>query len=374
MSAPRYTVIKYDFSQLKLTAKDYDREFFKARFYTNYEIDSKKLKPATMAWIKKNTEYDFKILNSLPDYEFDAIGKYGYMLQNGGELTPEIMASFHKHLQAMQENAGKRAKSSVKVEVVTAEAKPAAPKKANIQDHLREKAAEACSNVDHWIDSFCTDPKTFNIHLFDIKKHFLHSNLKVGHYRHISKFYEPDLAEIAEAIGGQDEQLNEGYSYLTKPQLKKLHGMFQDVLNAVEHLKASSTPAKKPRQKKAIDVAKVVSKLKFKEVDTDLGITSIRPVNLVASKEIWVYNTKTKKLGVYIAADAAGLTVKGTAIKGFSEKSVEKSIRKNTTLSLKSFMKANKTNKKKEFTAVTGIETKLNGRLNEHVLILSVEK
>lgn len=371
--------LKPDFTLLKLSNPAYKEELRKALFYANYEMESKKLKTFVLAWIKKQPEYDYKAISSLPDYRFDSVGKFCYFLVSGGELDEKTMTSLAKAVKDLERIYLEKRQSAFVNEDPTneqkVEAKAEEKKTANIQDYLRERAAEVCSDIDGMIDDFITKPKDFDAKNFDIKKHFLNSKLKAAHYRHIPKFYERDIAELKEVLGGKSEQLNEGYGYLTKPQIKKLLSIYEEVLTIAEHLKVSAMPTKAPRKKKAVDIAKLVAKLKFKEIDSDLTITSVRPHNVLSAKELWVYNTKTKKLGLYLAADdAVGLTIKGTSIKGFSDKSVEKSVRKAKGLDIKKFTKTGKASKKKEFKDIVGLETKMNGRLNEHILLLSVEK
>ena len=40
----------------------------------------------------------------------------------------------------------------------------------------------------------------------------------------------------------------------------------------------------------------IIKKLKFQINDSDLGIASIHPTEIVNCNELWVYNTKTRKM------------------------------------------------------------------------------
>ena len=84
-----------------------------------------------------------------------------------------------------------------------------------------------------------------------------------------------------------------------------------------------------------------------------------------------MYNTKTKKLGKYVADSLQGpLNVKGTSITGFDEhKSICKTLRKPEE-KLKEFSKATKIQLRKFLDEIKTTDTKLNGRISTDVILL----
>ena len=96
-----------------------------------------------------------------------------------------------------------------------------------------------------------------------------------------------------------------------------------------------------PRKKKPVSHDKLVAKIKYKKEDNTLGIVSMNPVQIIGSKEVWVYNTKTRKLAQYKALDNNGLSVKGASLLNYSTDSVEKTLRKPAE-TLAEFKKATK--------------------------------
>jgi len=94
-----------------------------------------------------------------------------------------------------------------------------------------------------------------------------------------------------------------------------------------------------------------------------------------------VFNTKTRKIGKYVAAkidptgqgrDGSGLSVKGTTIIGYDENlSLQKTLRKPEE-QLKEFKAAGKVKLRKYLDSIATTETKLNGRTNEHTVLLKV--
>jgi hypothetical protein len=129
---------------------------------------------------------------------------------------------------------------------------------------------------------------------------------------------------------------------------------------------------KKPRAKKAVPLDKLVAKLKYKKSDEPLKLVSINPVDIIGSKELWTYNTKSRKLGKYVASEFADLGVKGTTITGFDEhKSVQKTLRKPAD-QLKEFKAAGKVALRKFLEDINAVDTKMNGRINEEIILLKV--
>ena len=106
-------------------------------------------------------------------------------------------------------------------------------------------------------------------------------------------------------------------------------------------------------------------------------MVSINPADIIGAYKLWVFNSKTKKLGVYISKDEAGFSVKGTTLENFDETfSVQKTLRKPEE-SLKSVLDKKISNKKfhKEFwDSIKTTENVLNGRINADTVLIKVIK
>jgi hypothetical protein len=99
----------------------------------------------------------------------------------------------------------------------------------------------------------------------------------------------------------------------------------------------------------------------------------VNPTDIIGAGELWVYNTKNRKLGRYVAAEFNTLGVKGTSLTGFDEfKSIQKTIRKPEE-KLKEFKAAGKVQLRKFLDDINATDTKMNGRLNEETILLKVQ-
>jgi hypothetical protein len=152
--------------------------------------------------------------------------------------------------------------------------------------------------------------------------------------------------------------------------VKFFETMFSD-LDAYANVKKAARATRKPKPKSA---DKLVSKLKFKPSDDRYKIVSIEPTTIVGATELWVFNTKNRKLGKYVAEEHTQFTVKGTTLLFFNEKlSTQKTLRK-PEAQLKEFGKAGKIALRTYMSDIKATETKMNGRLNEHTVLLKVSK
>ena len=357
-----------------------------AHYYVHYEIESKDWLNVCKNYIKK--KYDKKIvaaINKLPDWKVGGKSHYAcaaYCEEHHPHLIPESYeGKFEKWVMQLAEEGAK----------VVAKKKEEEKEKKNvhvpsIQERIRDQAIEACDAIEEWLDGFIKDKKTFDPKEFDFTSHFAKYKISQAHARKIKSFYEGELEEAIliqklptpgeinrckdEREADQLAQLREAYSHLTKKDaqtwltaLETLHGACNVVIDAA---KAS----RKPRAKKAPSKEKLIAKLKYCERDDKLQLVSVNPLDLIDAKEVWVYNTKTRKLGKYVAAEHATIQVKGTTLQFYDEKaSIQKTLRKPDE-TLKEFKKAGKVALRKFLDNIKTTDIKLNGRLNSDTIIL----
>jgi len=245
----------------------------------------------------------------------------------------------------------------------------------SIQDRLREAAGRMSEELDYAIDSWITDPDNFDPKSFKIVSLLRSKGAKAAHARFIKSYFQFGHEELLElASGNADEQLREAYSNNSRKNVKKLIEFYAGIMSACEQISAEQKVLKKPRAKKVKPAEELVKKLKFKTIDDKLGVVSVPASGIVGAQSAVVYNTKTRKIGIYISKNSEGLNVKGASIVDFTEKSVQKTLRK-PDAQIKEFKEQN-TQKRVEtwFNKIKATETKLNGRVNAEVMILKIFK
>jgi hypothetical protein len=210
---------------------------------------------------------------------------------------------------------------------------------------------------------------------------FRKNEINLGHTRWINNWFEGPLSELEELVNlpkknltEMEKQLQEGYNHLTKPQQKELYEFHVRIFQAMEILRAEKKQTRAVRKPKQKSAQELVKKMKYKSSDPDLGIASVNPAEVIDATAIVVFNCKNRKLGIYYAEDHATIKVKGTTLQFFDEtKSVQKTVRKPQEI-LPQWKKITKHKLTSQFGYLKTTETKLNGRMNEDIVILKVFK
>jgi len=361
----------------------------KAQYYTHYEVESKEWLTVVKNYIKKH--YDKKMvsaINKLPDWKVGGKSHWAttaFLIENDkADIVPE------SHSKGIDRWIHELAEEGAKIveEKKTEEKSKKNVYVPSIQERIREQAQEACEAIEEWLDGFITDKKKFDPKGFDFVSHFAKYKVSQAHARKIKSFYQNEYEEAqliqklptpGEINREKDEhkadmlqQLREGYSHLTKADaktyleaLETLHGACNVVIDAAK-------ATRKPRKKAPPSKEKLIAKVQYKERDDKLQIVSVNPLDLIDATEVWVYNTKTRKLGKYVAEEHATIKVKGTSLQFYDEsKSVQKTLRKPEE-TLKEFKKASKVKLRKFLDEIKTTDIKLNGRLNADTIILKV--
>ena len=369
----------------------------KAHYYTHYEVESKEWLTRVKLYIKN--KYDKKIvssINKLPDWKVGGKSHWAcaaYLLENDmADLVPDgHVKGLDKWILELAEEGSalveeKKAEEKTKKNVYVP----------TIQERIRDQSQDMIEDIDEWLEGWIADPETFDPKSFDFKKHFNKLQPSQAHARKMKTFYDGVLDDFDELermpTAGQlkkmDEhtqdqwaQLKEGYAHLKKGDIKKFRTAIDELMAALDFIIDSAKATRKPRKAKPKSATKLVEKLKYAKTDEKYKLASIDPSVIVGANELWVFNTKTRKLGKYVAAnidpkgmgrDGTGLSVKGTTIIGFNEQeSIQKTLRKPDE-QLKAFKGAGKVALRKFMDEIATTDTKLNGRCNPDTVLLKV--
>lgn len=245
----------------------------------------------------------------------------------------------------------------------------------SIQDRVREAAGQMSEEIDYAIDSWSTNPDAFDPKAFKMVSLLRGKGAKASHARYIKGFFTFGQSELLELSSGKaDEQLRESYKHISRKNIKKMIEFYASIMAACDQIAAEAKVLKKPRAKKVKPAEEIVAKLKFKTIDDKLGIVSVPAAGIIGAQAAVVYNTKTRKIGIFHANSSAGLTVKGTSIIDFTEKSYQKTLRRPAE-QLKEFKEQNTQKRVVDwFGKIKSTDTVLNGRVTVDIMILKVFK
>jgi hypothetical protein len=347
---------------------DFNHHMRKSFYYYNYYYNQKDCKKYVVEWMKTPdtgfTAADIKTFQRSSDKAIEMTACSLIMAHRAG------MPFRGRHVEYIKSCIAKAINSTADEVEETAVADKPKAYVPTIQDRLNEKTADTIGELEGHYDEFIMNPKyQFKCYDFLVANNVPQSQL--GKYEAV---YQERFDELKAAYEKQDEQLVEGYSHLKAADFKRHFAFLDQILNDIIQYRGVKKATKKVRAPRSVSKEKVVSKLKYAKEDKPLKIVSVNPADIIGSQELWVYNTKTRKLGKYVADSIRGpLGVKGTTIIGFDEfKSVTKTLRKPEE-KLKEFAKATKVQLRKFIEEIKATETKLNGRINAETVLLRVQ-
>ena len=241
----------------------------------------------------------------------------------------------------------------------------------SIQDHIKRKSSECIGELEGQLDEIIlSDFKATPAPIAIMNS----LEVKGAHTKYITEHFKIRRAEYDSILTTDDGIIKEGYSNFTKPQLKKLVAYCDQVILVGAQIAGEAVKTRKPRKRKNKTPEQLLSKLQYCKEFADLKLQSIEPKTILGATQLWVYNTKTRKLGCYISEDASGFSVKGTSLTGYSEsKSKQKTLRKPETI-LPEISTGGKVYLRTALDSIKAVESVLSGRINADTLLLRIIK
>ena len=215
--------------------------------------------------------------------------------KNGCEF-PSVLARYKERFDTKIEELTEEGNKLLSEKKVV---KADVPKKVvvSIQERVRVVASEHIGNIEFLVDEFIDDNCKKKINLYDwLQK----TGVKAGHMRHIIDYYKAQHEEIQEALKGEDEQLNEGYAFLTKPRKKKLVALYANFVSDSQEWQKDCRGKRKMRKRKVKTPKELVKKLNFKKKDEEFGIESVKAVDVLDASQVWVFDTKNRFMYKYV--------------------------------------------------------------------------
>ena len=358
---------------LKMDDDEFDHHMRLSLRYYNYFYSSKELKKYLVEWLKQTAGVAHKL-------DAVTITRFAKSTDGYTPLTAPALIKAHSKGMPLREREIKYIigavtkalaldDNDVKVlEEVTDKTKPAV-KVPTIQDRMNEIMKTHILHFEELEDSLyegkTVDPKAY--------EYLSGKSVPQAMLGKIQAVFERRYAEITEAKTTDDEDLKEAYSYMKAADYKRYDAFYTKLFDGIAQYGQVKKATKKAAVRKPPQKEKLIAKLKYAKNDTANKLVSINPVDIIGAQTLWVYDTKTRKLYVYVAEDQGGaLGVKGTSITGFDEnKSTGKTLRK-PEVQLKEFMSAGKIALRTFLKDIKAVEIKANGRINANQVLLRI--
>jgi len=241
----------------------------------------------------------------------------------------------------------------------------------NIQDRINAKLNATFGEIDGVFDDFITS----NYKKQNIMELLFEQAPPSNRTKDLIVMSTAKLQELTEVANGKDAQLNEAYASYGKRGVKQMVGFWEQAISDINNYGLAKKNERAPRKKKAISPDKMVSKLNFLKTFPELGLTSIDPVMIIRSSQLWTYNSKTRKLGQYVVSSTSTtFEVKGKKILNADPiASVQKTLRK-PEKQLAEFASMGKPARIAWFKKIKATETKLKPAIHKEAILLSASK
>lgn len=185
----------------------------------------------------------------------------------------------------------------------------------------------------------------------------------------------------------QEEQLDDPEVKRSKKNAKARLTFLKELVTTLELWAKGKEDKPEPKVKKPVIIKKIGKKtfkstrpvataanIKFKKVDEESKLTSINPKQILGAQLLVVYNAKYKQLAILRAANAEGLSVKGTTILNVDEKTSEAKRAGRHLTSIREMAAAPKTKIAKLFKSIDSASIPVRTRTSEDIILVRAIK
>lgn len=361
-TSERLRKLSLDGEEPILSSSPSNTDIIKAyNWYSNNCDDSDALSYViTFLKSKKASKDQIKKVQKLNPFHLRNIAWNCRILTNGGNLPNDIIKTSMNKLASMIDS----------VSLIEDTPQTTTVKHVTIQDRLKEHVGDVIASIEAELDSFYLNG-TSDFSPSDFMSKY---GIKPMVAKKIMDYYQPLYSEVYDALHGNDEDLKYAYKRWKKPSLKRYCEFLKNILSACEVASIVDKKPRRARKKKEKPASVLVSKLKYKEKTDGGDICSVSPVAIVGAYQLWTYNTSNRNLTVYTAISPTGLSVKGSTITGFDEKtSVSKKLRKPDQV-LPRVLEGGKIVLRKLMDDIRCVAKKSSGRINNETILLRIIK
>lgn len=347
---------------------DFELAFRDTLRHYGYFYDIKEGNKWAAEWVKKNYTKaklaDFKAAE--PWRTSMTIYSMCKMMLNGATFDEKRMAWLKEGIDntiAFGNQKRKAAKSDTKTMI----------QKKSPADIVKERTSDFIAEIEEVLDMF--NGKTH----VDWAEYSVYNELQrvdaaYNTAKGVVDYYTPQMEEIQELVSKKTDDLVEAYSHMTIKKRKELLSILKSIVSDAEKYMSAKKVARKPRKKKTVSSAQIVSKVKYLKESAEYKVASVDPSDIIGAKIVWLFNVKYRTFTRLESVSTTGMSIKGTTILNFDEsKSAKKKVRKPEEF-LSNTTKTTKIKINKEFMALKTKESIPNGRINADTIIYKVYK
>jgi hypothetical protein len=340
-----------------LTEEEVQKKFSAALNFYAYYVSAKDLIPDLLLYMTNNsyTKDEIKVIKKYGEkVGVTTIGKIARMINRGMPYSDTHLDNTIKSCICKAREI--KAFDFEEKELVK---KPKAPVISPMKRLENKVDEEVISHIDYALDDWTEDTK--NIAMVPVTSLLAGANIPAKGCQFVHNFLDKYIAESKEAYEKTCDQMVEGYSFLTRSELRKWVKTLEKMKDEVSKYEKANKKAI-VRTKKVKPAGAQVVNMKYNKDDS-----KVSAVKIPGSVETIIWNPKTRKLQVYKALTRNGFSVKGTTIKDFdTDTSYQFTVRATSIDTM-----VGKDSKALEKIMSPKVKrTKVNGRVNEHCEII----
>ena len=335
-----------DFSAAGPENDNHAKAWREAMDWARVEIDYASIKQYFQAWARINRDLDEQPhWAALPAYHYAMVGRIAFVVQHGAVMPDDIRTWFDAKVEEL-----------LQIKVATADEDEPERKLTTVQKR----------NLDY-VTCYSNMEAIWRKHMGnaaeieEATKKFL--DRARPNQQMLKKLYDHFKESFTDALRDKDNEL---VAETIEPIVTVVNVLATSTGNA--RAVADSRGASRKSVKQA-------SKAKFKTVDLNTDMASINPAMIPGSSKALVYNSKSRKVYLYVAGES-GLGIKGTKVTGYDESASFAKTLRNPKQILGTLRDA-ATSKRVDVVMgdyIKGKKHPVNGRLNKDTLVIKVFK
>lgn len=350
---------KYLGDEPKVTESSSASNMINAYNWFNYFYTTDDAKDFVVQYLKQQ-KFNKKIISNIQEVSSLKLANIGWnckLLLSGNTLPIDIHSKMLHKIHTLSSQVKKTQPVAIKPIV-------------KIQTYIENKFNKIIAELEEQLDIISTSGNSD----FNVQSYFRTIALKAHVAKSIVAYYKPLYSEVYDAIKGDDPELKYAYRNWKKKELKIYLNYISDIISSAEVFCTVAIKIRKPRKKKDKPATVIIAKMKYKQEDTEYKIKSIKPTDVIGANQLWLFNTKYRTLTVLNTMSHAGLSVKGTTVTGFDEKtSITKKLRK-PEVTLTAINNAGKVSLRKMMDNIKCKPKSATGRINSDTIILRAVK
>lgn len=348
----------------KVSPENYNVDISNAFNWYHQEKEKKDARQYLKDYISIHfTKNDLRTFNRLPDSKI--INTYGWisrMVSNGVlSLSDRDRVKFDAYLQDILDTSDDELEDEVSDDIKIP--------KPSVRENMEEKVREYLGELEGAVDDFTTVGKELNLYN-DLKAR----SIPHAYCPYIQTWVNRKASEFIFVYESTDSTIKEAYSHFGKRKLTQIIKLFASWNEDLDRYALFKKANRKPRAKKVKPPVQQVAKLKYKKDDLELKLKSVNPAEMVGAQQVWIYNTKYKKLAVYRSDSSDGIQVKGSTLQNYEPENCEQKTIRKPVEALNKVLTAGKIQLRRILADMNTKETPVNGRVNEECIILRVIK